>query len=289
MLYNLIGDNMDKKILIGAIVLLVVIVLALLYIELFSHNKNDEYLKIKFFNVGKADSFLIYNSNYTVLIDTGENDTSKVIIDYLDNNKISKIDYLIITHFDKDHVGGASDIIKRYNIDKVLVSNRPKDSKQYEKFMDALEKKKITADVIREDFDFELGDSKFTVNAPKEEKYDNKPSNNSSLIVSLHFKDNSILFMGDAEELRIKEYLLEHTDTYDVLKVPYHGHLQENTEELISVVEPKYAIITSSLEEKEDEEVLSILTKYNVRYYLTREGSILLTSDGSSIDIKQDE
>ena len=261
------------------------LIIALIFILCGCTSKENN-LFIHFFKVGKADSILIRTNNYNVLIDTGESSTVGVILDYLKENKINKIDYLIITHFDKDHVGGAASIINELEVSNVYQSNYPKDSSAYNNYVKALFSKGITAITLRRDTSFELDDVKFKINAPKEEEYIKNPSNNSSLIVSVFNQNNSFLFMGDAENARINEYLDIDKKTYDVLKVPYHGHYQKNLRYLISSVKPKYSIITSSDNEKEDEETLNILE--NSEVFLTRINPVDIKSNGSQIDVKYD-
>lgn len=276
---------MNKKIIILVITLLLVVVCSIIF--LISREDTTGKLKIYFFNAGKADSCVIYNDDFAVMIDTGEKELDEEILTYLENNNITKLDYLIITHFDKDHVGSASTIINSIEVDNVIQSNYPKESKVYNKYLSALENKSIDAVTLREDLEFSFGDVYFTINPPLEEVYSNNESNNSSLIVSLKYKNNSFLFMGDAENLRIKEYLSTNNLSYDFLKVPYHGHYQTTLDELIEVIKPKYSVITSSLEEKEDDTTLELLSNIGSKTYLTRNGSILITSDGDTINIKQ--
>lgn len=276
---------MNKKIIILVITLLLVVVCSIIF--LISREDTTGKLKIYFFNAGKADSCIIYNDDFAVMIDTGEKELGEEILTYLENNNITKLDYLIITHFDKDHVGSASTIIDSIEVDNVIQSNYPKESKVYNKYLSALENKGIEAVTLREDLEFSFGDVYFTINPPLEEVYSNNESNNSSLIVSLKYKNNSFLFMGDAENLRIKEYLSTNNLSYDFLKVPYHGHYQTTLDELIEVIKPKYSVITSSLEKKEDDTTLELLSNIGSKTYLTRNGSILITSDGDTINIKQ--
>lgn len=276
---------MNKKIIILVITLLLVVIWSIIF--LISREDTTDKLKIYFFNAAKADSCIIYNDDFAVMIDTGEKELGEEILTYLENNNITKLDYLIITHFDKDHVGSASTIINSIEVDNVIQSNYPKESKVYNKYLSALENKGIEAVTLREDLEFSFGDVYFTINHPLEEVYSNNESNNSSLIVSLKYKNNSFLFMGDAENLRIKEYLSTNNLSYDFLKVPYHGHYQTTLDELIEVIKPKYSVITSSLEEKEDDTTLELLSNIGSKTYLTRNGSILITSDGDTINIKQ--
>lgn len=276
---------MNKKIIILIGSLLLIVICSIIF--LISREDTTGKLKIYFFNAGKADSCIIYNDDFAVMIDTGEKELGEEIFTYLENNNITKLDYLIITHFDKDHVGSASTIINSIEVDNVIQSNYPKESKVYNKYLSALENKGIEAVTLREDLEFSFGDVYFTINPPLEKVYSNNESNNSSLIVSLKYKNNSFLFMGDAENLRIKEYLSTNNLSYDFLKVPYHGHYQTTLDELIEVIKPKYSVITSSLEEKEDDTTLDLLSNIGSKTYLTRNGSILITSDGDTINIKQ--
>lgn len=274
----------NKLIIIIGIVVLVLCLGLALFMECINTKGN---LKIYFFDAGKADSCVIYNDDFAVLIDTGEKELGNEILVYLENHNIKKLDYLIITHFDKDHVGGASYVLEGIQVDNVIQSNYPKESKVYTKYLNALSEKGITPVTLREDMSFNFGDVYFNINAPIEEVYSNNESNNSSLIVSVKYKNNSFLFMGDAENLRIKEYVLNNSETYDFIKIPYHGHYQTSLDELLNEVKSKYAVITSSSEELEDNTTLELLNSIECNTYLTRNGSILITSDGSMINIKQ--
>ena len=277
---------MNKKMWIIVVLLTLIVGGVTIYKQLINNYENDE-LILHVFNAGKADSMLLYNENFAVLIDTGEEELGNTILEYLKEVNIEKIDYLIITHFDKDHVGGASQIINNIEIGMKLQSNYPKDSKSYNKYLEAIENNGIKVTTVTKELSFNFGDIKFAIDGADEKEYDDKPSNNSSLITRVLFKDNSLLFMGDAEDLRISEFLNDNEETYDFIKIPYHGHYQENLEELIKNINPKYAVITSSDEEKEDEVTLDILSKYNVSTYLARDGELDIIFDGFNIAVNQ--
>lgn len=274
----------SKNIIIIGILLICLILLVELLI---SYDNNQGKLKLYFFNAGKADSCLIYDDYFSVLIDTGEEELGEEILQYLETNKITKLDYLIITHFDKDHVGSAYKIINNIEVSNVIQSNYPKDSKVYANYLESLENKNIIPLTLRDNMSFNFEDVYFNIDAPNVEIYSDNKSNNSSLIISMKYKNNSFLFMGDAQDLRIKEYINDNSDNYDFLKIPYHGHYQETLDELLNIVKPKSAVITSSLKELEDSRTLDLLKSRNVDTYLTRNGSILLSSDGNNIKIKQ--
>ena len=107
-------------------IILVLLIIATIIYFIFFRKEYD--FSIYFFNAGKADAILINNNNRYIMIDTAEDKFSDNILKYFKDNNIDTIDYLIITHFDKDHVGGASKIIDNINVKNVFQSNYPKDS-----------------------------------------------------------------------------------------------------------------------------------------------------------------
>ncbi len=283
--YN--GGMKNRLIAIIGGVLAVVLVAVLVAVFVFWPNTPAptiyDGMKVYAFNAGKADSFLIYNADFAVLIDTGEKELGDTIIEYLNANNIKKLDYLVITHFDKDHVGSASKIIDEVDVGKILQSNYPKESKVYARYLEEIEDENVSVETVREDLKFTLGDVCFAVNAPAEEEYVADPSNNSSLIVSVYYGETSWLFMGDAEDLRLSEWLAINDEQYDFIKVPYHGHYQARLGDLAAETAPKYAVITSSEEEMEDDSTVSIFEDAGAKVYLLRKGALLFSTDGENI------
>ena len=249
----------------------------------------DGKFKIICFSAGKADAFLLTTENSAVIIDTGEKSFAKTFVNYMTEQGINKIDYLIISHFDKDHVGGAAGIIGSTEIQNVLQSNYGKDSSQYEKYVSALSEKSLEPVTVRETYTFSLDGAEYTVYPPLKEEYENDPSNNSSLIVSVKYGEKTFLFSGDAENERLYEFADMNNNDYDFLKVPYHGHYQENLESFLASVKANYAVITSSDEEPEDDKTVSLLQKYGAKVYLTRSGDVTVLCDGENISVLQQE
>ena len=165
-------------------------------------------LQVYFFNAGKADASILYTDESAVVIDTGTSGEGKTILRYMQENGIEDIDCLIITHFDKDHVGGAAELIAGTDVKEVLISNSPKDSDEYAAFVQALESAGMEAKIItgEEPYQFTLDEVTYSVDGPDEAVYEKDPSNNSSLITSVTYGDTSLLFAADAENLRMNEY-----------------------------------------------------------------------------------
>ena len=162
-------------------------------------------LSLHLFSFGKADAFLLLTEEGAVLIDTGESGQGKEILSFLEERGISELDTLIVTHFDKDHVGGAAKVLKGIPVRRVLQSNCPRDSKEYNKYVSALALCRIEPVTVREELSFFLGEASFTVYPPEKETYPKDPSNNSSLAVAVRYGDTSFLFTGNAESARLKE------------------------------------------------------------------------------------
>ena len=243
-------------------------------------------LQIYCFSAGKADAFLLTTANGTVMIDAGTKDFSDELIAYLKSAGIDRIDYLIVTHFDKDHVGGAGKLLSTFPVGAVLQSNCPQDNGPYQTYAIALGNSQIDTITVRETYTFKLDGISYVIDPPKKDSYNNSPSNNSSLIVSVANGSNSFLFMGDAEHDRIKEFLSDHKGTYDFLKVPYHGYWQKKLEELIGTAHPAYAVITSSIAEPEDERTTAMLSGLGAETFLTRNAPVIVRSDGENISVQ---
>lgn len=242
-------------------------------------------LTVYSFQAGKADAHLIYTEDFAVLIDCGEKGFGKEIVSYMEDNGIKKLDYLIITHFDKDHVGGAAKVIRSVQIDNVLQSNSPKESVEYTSYLEELQNAGIQPQTVRSDLSFTLGDAAFTVDPPMLDFYEEDSSNNSSLVTWVTYGNYSMLFMGDCEDMRLREFMNANTLTCDYLKVPYHGHYQKELRAFINEVSPRFAVITSSDAEPEDEETLSYLKDVGAKTFLTRQAPVVAFTDGISFDV----
>ena len=251
-----------------------------------SNTVENNNFSIYFFNAGKADSCVISDGEHNIMIDTGESTLTADILSYFSQNKITKLDCLIITHFDKDHVGSASAIIENIAVDTVFQSNVPKDSEYYTAYLNALEKKDITPTTVSGNYDLTLGEMTIQING-SQSVYEKNESNNSSLITSLFYGDTSFIFMGDAQNDRLKDFIAQNSNTYDFVKIPYHGNYQKQLDNLLKSINPQYAVITSSKEEPEEESMTDLLDEMGIKYYLTRAGDITVTSDKTNITVTQ--
>ena len=242
-------------------------------------------LTVHFFDAGKADAILLTTANGSALIDAGEKGFGKTILAYLEEQGIEKLDYLIVTHFDKDHVGGAAKVINNITVGTVLQSNSPKDSDEYEKYVKALANAGIEPVTVRETLTFTLGGVTYTVDPPARETYADDPSNNSSLIASVVNGADRFLFTGDAQTARLAEFLDGGVSEVDVLKLPHHGQDEPLLSALLDATRPAYAVITSSDEEPESDATVAALERAGATVLLTRNGAVTLRSDENGVRV----
>jgi len=235
---------------------------------------------------GKADAFLLKTASHSVVIDTATDKKGDELIELLDAQGVDTVDELIITHFDKDHVGGADQIIKTRNVNKIYTTYLSKDSDDITEYYSALKEKGYKDLIVKDVISFKEDGVVYTIYPPNAVNYKSSVSNNSSLAIKVQCGDKCMLFTGDAEEERISELIDTQGLECDILKMPHHGRYKKNLNEFLDHVSPEYAIITAGKKEKEDPETVSMLESKGIATYITRDGDITVKigADGITID-----
>lgn len=245
----------------------------------------QEDLLIDYIDVGQADSILIRNQDKVMLIDAGTNEAGETVVNYLENLGITKIDYLIGTHPHEDHIGGLDDVINKFDIGQIYMPKIETTTKTFEDVLEAIENKNLTVTAPNKGDEIVLGQA--TGEFMTEPILDKDNLNVSSLVFRLEFGNNSFLFMGDAEEENEKTISWPRTD---VLKVGHHGSSTSSSEEFLKQVQPQYAIIMVGEDNSyglPTQETINKLNTIGSTIYRTDEnGTIQLTSDGNTIEIK---
>lgn len=238
---------------------------------------SDTTLTITCIKGGAADAFVLISDNHVTIIDTGLDKKADKLVEFLNEQGVTKVDELIITHFDKDHVGGADHILNNFEVGTVYTTYHSKESDDITAYLEALENTGMQETTVTEELSFTADGISFTIYPPKSPIYYDSVSNNSSLVIRVALGENSMLFAGDAEYERLAELLKTEGLESTILKVPHHGRYNANTKAFIEYVNSQYAIITSSKGEPEDQEVLDILSAAGVETYLTRDGDVTIT------------
>lgn len=236
---------------------------------------------------GQADAiFMQTENNNNIILDCGEKDDGDELVELLQEKGISNVEYIFITHFDKDHVGGFPEVMENVTASNIIVPNYVGNNDEYEDYLKTVADKNLEITALAEDTSFVLDDVLFEISVPKKQSYA-EGDNDFSLVMSITHGENTFLFAGDAEEGRLPEVLSEFGRQYDFLKVPHHGKHNKNTQRFINTVKPKYAVITDSDKNPAEKKTVSLLETAKAEIYSTRDGDVSVVSNGTEIVINQ--
>ena len=266
-------------------------------------------LEIYIFDAGKADAILIMTENYIIMIDTGENRHGEELVQALTDKNIGVIDYLILTHYHKDHIGGAHVIINNIRVKNIIVPNYGKESRHYDRLVNAVSDAGLESFILKEELSLTIDSAVFNLYPAQSEYYfyadsdddidedgdfedEDEPvtnENNFSIVTSINHGANNFLFTGDAKAKRLREVLRTGSimlKNYDFLKVPHHGGHNKRSQEFIYAISPDYAVITCSPEDMPDSRVIDALEDVGSEIFLTVHGGVYVKSDGNRIIIE---
>ena len=240
---------------------------------------------VYYLDVGQGDSSLIYNKHKVVLIDTGGKDNIKVsdnTIRFLKSVGKSKIDYLMLTHGDFDHMGDAINIIENIKVDKVIFNCGELNDLE-KKLIKALEKKKIKYySCIKE-----LNIDKYKFQFLNTSLYNNE--NDNSSVIYFNYKNLKFLFMADASIKRENDILdMYNLNDIDFLKVGHHGSNTSSSKRLIDSINPKYSLISVGENNRygHPKEVVLDILKDSKIYRTDKDGSVMLKIKNNKLKIE---
>ena len=281
-LYFIYINFMFKKINLKKIIVFIIII--------FIHNNIGYFYKtnITFIDIGQGDSTLINlkQNQGNILIDTGGNynkDLAKqIIIPALKSKGIKRIDYLILTHGDFDHMGEAINLVNNFKVEKVIF-NCGEFNDLEKDLIKLLNKKKIKYDSCINEIN--ISNNKFYF--LQTEYYDNE--NDNSNVIYTELNGYKFMFMGDAGIDKEKDILDKYNiSDVDVLKVGHHGSKTSSSKEFIDEINPKYSIISVGKNNRyghPSKEVLNNLE--NTKIYRTdQDGSIMFKIKNNKLKVK---
>lgn len=290
---------MEKKRIIAVAILLVALAAVWLGIRQFAGSDEIENpaLTITALPVGKADALILKTDDWAAMIDTGEESDGSYIRETLEAAGIDHLNLLLITHFDKDHVGSAAELLETVGADQVRMPDYEGTRPEYAVFLAALEAHPET-EVQRvtgtETLEIPAGsvNTSLTIYAaddPAEiQNTDGEYDNDMSLVVDLTCGEKKFLFTGDIEKTRIRQMLESQVDwNADWIKMPHHGRYQKKVEKLLEAVRPSYAVICDGDDEEAEEETLDALKKRQIEEWETADGTVVTVTDGKNIEIRQ--
>ena len=245
---------------------------------------------IKFIDVGQGEAILIALPEKTMLIDAGPTGSAPKIAQVLQELGRDKIDYLVATHPDEDHIGGMADVISNTQIGTIYAPNKTNNTATYRKFLTTIQNNNLQITLAEAGTIIDQTDSyKLEILWPKKDA--NFPDTNDySIIIKLTVGNKTFLFTGDAPTSAILDSNPGHID---VLKVSHHGSRTGTTEVLIHKLSPTYAVLSYAVDNSYGhpmQSVLNALHKHSVEVWGTgANGTITITCDGTTIDISSEK
>ena len=230
-------------------------------------------------DVGQADSILIHHNNKNILIDTGGsiNDSklysaNNFLIPLFKSLGISKIDTIVLSHGDYDHIGGSINLVNNFKVEKVIFNCGEFNDLEKE-LIKVLNKKKIKYYFCIKELNIDNNKLYFL----QTKEYDNE--NDNSNVIYTELDGYKFMFMGDAGIEKEKDILEKYNlSNIDVLKVGHHGSGTSNSKEFIKEIEPKYGVISVGKNNRyghPNKEVLNNLSDSKI-YRTDQDGSVML-------------
>lgn len=210
------------------------------------------YNYVHFIDAGQGDCTLIetYDGRFA-LIDTSTDVEKYKVISYLENRGVEELEYVIFTHPHEDHIGGGNDIINRFIVKNVCMTDKTEPSSCYKNLIKSISdsKKKNDTKVFKPETGdiFTLGDIEFLIISDGKKYFDN--TNNSSICLKMELGKSTFLFTGDAEK-EVEYDLLDTSFSLDaeVYKCAHHGSTTSNSEDFLDAVSPDISIISCGLD-----------------------------------------
>ncbi|MBU3668451.1 MAG: MBL fold metallo-hydrolase [Candidatus Taylorbacteria bacterium] len=277
--------------------------------------------EITFLNVGQGDSIYVTAPNgNSILIDGGQdNNLARTELGNIKSFFDSKIDVILGTHPDADHIGGISKIMKRYKTSMYLDPGFPSNTDVYKNLMSDIKSENIPYRILRRGMRIVLDEAhnvSLKVLYPSEEyvlerytacveknnlkkskrkenckKYFSVDTNDMSVVLQLEYKENKVLLTGDAsvsvENFLVTEYGRDLKS--DVLKLGHHGSKTSSGEEFLKSVYPEFAIVSAGFKNRyghPHKEVLDRVLKFTKARVLRTDTSgehVTLTLDGTHV------
>lgn len=255
----------------------------------------ESFLKVHFIDVGQGDATLIQQINqdntYNMLIDAGNNGDGGYLVEYLKDQGVKTLDYIIGTHPHSDHIGGLDDVIKGFQVGAIIMPKVMANTRTFEEVMEAVSDKGLSITSPVPGTSYPLGEAEFTILAPNSDDY--ASLNDYSIANRIVFGSNSFIFTGDAEALSEEEILNNFNKrdlASDVFKLAHHGSSTSNTEDFLEAINPSYGIISCGQDNSyghPHREIMAQLKARNILVFRTDlHGTIVINSDGKDISIE---
>ncbi|HOJ48037.1 MAG TPA: ComEC/Rec2 family competence protein [Bacillota bacterium] len=251
-------------------------------------------LVVSFIDVGQGDGILIRTpDDKFILVDCGPAEAEKSFIAFLKSQNVREFEYVFFTHPHADHIGNAVKVLQEFKVKNVYMPDAATTTKTFTNLLNELDKQKdIKITQAKAGQKITVGEVNIDILSPSKDKYGDL--NEYSIVFKLTYKENSILFTGDAYIKNEKEMIAASYDLKaDILKVGHHGSDSSTSTEFLNAVQPKYAVISCGLDNSfghPHKSTLERIASAGAKIYRTdNDGTITLYANGVEIVIKSEK
>lgn len=245
-------------------------------------------LVVSYIDVGQGDATLVSKGDFRMLIDAGKNEKGDMVVQYLKDAGVDKLDLLVGTHPDSDHIGGLDCVIDEIAVETLYMPKAQKDTKTYKDVLASMKKKNLSMDMPEVGKEYTYDDNVRLRFLSPAKKYPD--ANDNSLVIQLAYGKTRFLFMGDAEETAEKDILAAGYDLEcDVLKLGHHGSYTATSLDFLRKADPVYGVISCGKDNSYGHphaETLAKLEDEDVQVYRTDQmGTVSAVSDGTNVTL----
>jgi competence protein ComEC len=314
MLINIFGRQIKLVKIARMSILTVLFFSGVLIFHPFSAPSPDGRLRIDFLDIGQGDSALItFPEGTTMLIDGGgqmdfrssddEDSVGDIATDrpgigeavvspVLWNKGYSRLDYVLATHADADHIQGLSDVAANFAIGEAFFGRMPTDDPEFEELATVLRQRGVPSAYLFRGQTLKFGSATVEVLYPRQDTSPSAPSdNNHSVVIRIVYGNRAFLLTGDIER-EAESALVDGGGTLraDLIKVPHHGSRTSSTAEFVDSVKPEYAVISVGRHSRfghPHPEVVERWSAFGAKVMTTgARGMISISTDGSDLSVQ---
>lgn len=247
-------------------------------------------MAVHFIDVGQGLAILVQSGGENLLYDGGNRSHADEVVQYLKNQQVETINYMISSHYDEDHLGGLVKCLDNFEVDHVLGSDYVHTSDLFNTFMNTATAHAIIVEYPSVGDTYEFGTGSFTVMAPDGISQN---SNDNSVVIRLVNGNNSFMFMGDAEETSEQDMISTGMNLdCDVLSLGHHGSASSTSWDLLEAASPSWAVISCGLNNSYGHpaaETMGKLSDMDIPVFRTDDqGTVIALSDGNTISWNQE-
>ena len=250
---------------------------------------SQEELSVTYLDVGQGNAVLVRQGDQAMLIDGGPRESSSFVVSYLEQQGIQKLDYVLISHFDEDHLAGAIGALYKFPVETLITADYETDSSIYDSYKEAVEEKGYVPVHPSLGDTFSLGSGSFRIISPV--SYGHEDENQDSVGIILENGSDRFFIGGDIGLEGEKEILEAGVDIQaDVMLMNHHG--SHVSREFFQTVNPSWAVISCGAGNSYGhprQDTVELIQEFQVPLFRTdKQGTITAVSHGQGITFDQE-